>query len=518
MKVNGTGTIKENTEAKRTKKAKEDAGCNEIKNIVPIILAGGLGTRMRSDLPKALSGLLENPMLFYSVAALLNAAAAVNSGGGECRTALNKIGIVIGHKGELVKNYVLEEDRFKNRGVSFDFAGQEKYLGTGDAVLKALDMLTSYGDETELLLLPCDMPLIKAQTFNDALSFHLNNKNDLTVLSFLTDNPYSFGRILKDKNGYVKEIIEENELGCHPESVGKINEVNSGVYVVKLGHIRRLIKLIKPDNTKKEYYFTDIAKIFFKDGLRVVSFSSKKQNEFAGVNSKADLFNAQSLIQERVIRGLMQNGVTFLSTGNVYIGYNAKIGEGATIYPGVFISGHTEIHKGVTVEVGSIIKDSVIYENAAIKSYSVLENASVGRSAQIGPFARIRPESTILEGAKIGNFVEIKKSVIGKNTKASHLSYIGDATVGGDVNIGAGVITCNYDGAKKHTTVIEDGCFIGSDSQLIAPIKIGKNSYIGSGTTLTRDVPEGSLALSRTPQVNKSGWALKRLKKIKHKD
>lgn len=488
----------------------------EIKNIVPIILAGGLGTRMSTGSPKALSNLSENPMIFYSISALLGARKAFNMDRGyKYRTILSKIGIVIGHKGELVKNYVLKEKRFKAKGVSFDFTMQEECLGTGDAALKALDMLDSYNDNTELLFLPCDMPLIETETFKDVIKFHLDNKNDLTTLSFLTDNPYSYGRILKDKKGYVKEIIEENELVNYPESVKKINEVNSGVYVVKLGYLKRLIKLIKPDNVKQEYYFTDIAKIFFKDGLKVVPFNSFKKDEFIGVNSKSDLLNAQDLMQKKVIQRLLHNGVNFLSINNLYIGYNAEINENSTIYPGVFISGHTFIGRSVTVEVGSVIKDSVILDNSAVKSYSVLENAFVGESVQIGPFARIRPESTILDGAKIGNFVEIKKSVIGKNTKASHLSYIGDSIVGDDVNIGAGVITCNYDGVKKHKTVIEDGCFIGSDSQLVAPVKIGKNSYVASGTTVTRDVPEGSLALSRVPQTNKKGWVLKRVKQSK---
>ncbi|MCL4542690.1 MAG: hypothetical protein M1458_02940 [Deltaproteobacteria bacterium] len=221
----------------------------------------------------------------------------------------------------------------------------------------------------------------------------------------------------------------------------------------------------------------------------------------------------RALCKKGLFQKLIDNSVNFLSINNLYIGYNAKIGANSTIYPGVFISGNTFIFNGVTVEVGAVIKDSVILEDSTIKSYSVLESAFISSGAQIGPFARIRPGVAILEGAKIGNFVEVKKSVIGKNTKASHLSYIGDSIVGDGVNIGAGVITCNYDGVKKYSTIIEDGCFIGSDSQLIAPVKIGKNSYIGSGTTVTKDVPEGSLAISRMPQRNIDGWALKKMKR-----
>ncbi|MCL4542689.1 MAG: sugar phosphate nucleotidyltransferase [Deltaproteobacteria bacterium] len=274
----------------------------EIKNIVPVILAGGLGTRMRASSPKALANLLENPMIFYSISALLNTKKYFNTHrGGNYRVFIDKIGIVVGHSGELVKNYILKEKRFKIKRMSFDFITQEKYLGTGDAALKAVDTLNSYDDNAELLFLPCDMPLIGEDVFEDMIKFHLDNKNDLTVLSFSADNPYSYGRILKDKKGYVKEIIEENELANFPESVKKTNEVNSGVYAVKLGCLKRLIKLIKPDNIKKEYYLTDIAKIFFKNGLRVMPFNSFKKDEFIGVNSKPDLLNAQSLMQKRVI-------------------------------------------------------------------------------------------------------------------------------------------------------------------------------------------------------------------------
>ena len=488
----------------------------DIKNISVAVLAGGLGTRMKSGEPKALSALLENPLIFYGVEALINTRKAFNVYRGyKHRVIINKIGIVIGHKGELVKNYILKEKRFKAKGVLFDFAEQKKYLGTGDAVLKALDMFPATDDESSLLILPCDMPLIETKTFEDLIKFHLDNENDLTVLSVKVENPYSYGRILKDKKGHVKEIVEENELVNYPENVREIKEINSGVYVVKLNHIKRLIKKIKPDNLKKEYYFTDIVNIFFEDGLKTMCYNSFNKDEFIGVNSKPDLLDAQKMLQKRVLRRLMDNGVNFISADNIYIGYNVNISQNATIYPNVFISGNTHISNDVIVENGCIIKESYIAGKTEIKSYSVLEEAFVMDGARIGPFARLRPGSLILEGGKIGNFVEVKKSIIGKNTKASHLSYIGDAVIGDDVNIGAGVITCNYDGIKKYETIIEDGCFIGSDSQLVAPVKIGKNSYVGSGTTITKDVPEGSLAISRMPQRNIMGWALKKMKKRK---
>ncbi|MHB1661572.1 MAG: bifunctional UDP-N-acetylglucosamine diphosphorylase/glucosamine-1-phosphate N-acetyltransferase GlmU [bacterium] len=475
----------------------------KIKNIGAVVLAGGLGTRMKSDDPKALADLLENPLIFYTIESLINA-------GNEQGILLNKIGTVIGHKGELVKKYILEEKRFKKKGLSLDFAVQKSYLGTGDAALKGLDMFPEDAKETDIIILPCDMPLIKPETYAEMIKFHSGGDNDITILSAETKIPYSYGRVLRDGKGFAEKIIEEKELCDYPPETAKINEINSGVYIVKLNSLRKFIKKIKPDNRKKEYYFTDLINIFYKAGLKAVCYKACASEDFSGVNSKLDLLNAQKLLQNRLIKDLVEKGVNFISADNAYIGYNVAIEENSVIYPGVFLSGKTFISKGAVIENGCVIKDSVIGNKSQIKSYSVLENAVVMDGVQIGPFARLRPGSLIGEGSKIGNFVEIKKSRIGKNTKASHLSYIGDSIIGNEVNIGAGVITCNYDGIKKYETVIEDGCFIGSDSQLVAPVKIGKNSYVGSGATITEDVPEGALAISRVPQRNIEGWALKK--------
>ncbi len=484
----------------------------EIKNIGVVLLAGGLGTRMKSEDPKALSDLLENPLIFYSVKSSIDAGKEFNvrRGLSKYRVLLDKIGTVVGHKGELVRNYLSKEKRLKRKGLFLDFAVQEKYLGTGNAAKKALDMFPEDAKETDILILPCDMPLIKPETFIETIKFHLDNDNDLTILSVEAENPYSYGRILRDAEGSVEKIVEEKELLDYPPETAGIKEINSGVYIAKLSLLKKFIKYIKPNNRKQEYYLTDIVNIFYKAGLKTVCYKSSNFEEFAGVNSKIDLLNVQKILQKILIENLIKKGVNFVSDGNVYIGYNVKIGEDSIIYPGIFISGRTFIMKGVTIENGCVIKDSVIFDNTKIKSYSVIENSIVMNDVQIGPFARLRPETYISEGSRIGNFVEVKKSFIGKNTKASHLSYIGDARIGDGVNIGAGVITCNYDGSKKHKTIIEDGCFIGSDSQLVAPVKVGKNSYVGSGTTVTKDVPEGALAISRTPQRNIDGWMLRR--------
>ncbi len=505
------------------------------RNIGAVILAGGLGTRMQSEIPKALAGLLENPLIFYPFMSVTGARKEFNGRAGLCpyRVFLNKIITVIGYHGELVKKYILNEERFKKKGFSLEFAVQEKYLGTGDAVKKAVSLFSEKKSrrdtkgasaaenaggicgqvpETDILILPCDMPLMKYETLVRAIKFHLENDNDLTVLSSIAEDPYSYGRILRDEKGFAEKIIEEKELCDYPPETAGIREINSGVYIVKLNLLKRFIGRIKPENRKKEYYFTDIVNIFYKAGLKTLCWTSENSEEFAGVNSKTDLFNAQKVLQKRLINGLISKGVNFISDDGVYIGWNVEIKEGAVIYPGVFISGNTRIFKGATIENGCVVKNSSILDNARINSYSVIENSFIAKDVQIGPFARLRPDTFIGEGSRIGNFVEVKKSVVGKNTKASHLSYIGDSIIGSGVNIGAGVITCNYDGEKKHKTIIDNGCFIGSDSQLVAPVKIGKDSYVGSGTTVTKDVPEGALAVSRVPQQNVEGWALKRKK------
>ena len=491
---------------------------NKVKNLGVIILAGGLGTRMKSENPKALSGLLENPLIFYAIKSLIDAGERFNRESldeygenfGGIKAKLDRIITVIGHKGDLVRQYIENEARFKAKNILFDFAVQEQYLGTGDAVKKGLEIFKDDEKETDVIILPCDMPLITDETFAETVKFHISNNADLTVMSVDVKNPYSYGRILRDKNGRVEKIIEEKELCDYPKKTAIIKEINSGVYIVKLNLLKQFINEIKPNNRKKEFYFTDIVDIFYGAGLKTLCFKAGDEEECAGVNSKYDLLNAQKIMQKRLIKNLIEKGVDFISDENIYIGYNVEIGEASVVYPDVFISGKTNIMKKVVLEKGCVIKDSFIMDNAVIKSYSVIENAVIMNNAQIGPFARIRPDTKISEGAKIGNFVEIKKSSIGRNSKASHLSYIGDSVIGENVNIGAGVITCNYDGEKKHTTKIEDGCFIGSDSQLVAPVNVGKNSYVGSGTTVTKNVPEGALAISRVPQKNIEGWVLRK--------
>jgi bifunctional UDP-N-acetylglucosamine pyrophosphorylase/glucosamine-1-phosphate N-acetyltransferase len=485
--------------------------------ITAVILAGGLGTRMKAEMPKALINILEKPMIYYILTAVLKLNKADNINNIN-NIRLNRVIVVVGHKGQYVKDYIIKEDSFKKYGVEICFVEQKKYLGTADAAKQALPLLGDTfninEDKNLLLILPCDTPLIGHKTLSELVEFHYNiSFNDISILSFEVDNPFSYGRLIKDDKDFVKDIVEEQELTDYQDSTARfIKEVNSGIYIMNLNLFNHLIHLIKPDNSKKEYYLTDLISISYNNFLKVKSFISYKKEELIGVNSKLELIKCQGIMQKRLINDMIDNGVNFLLTDNIYIGSNVKIEEGAVIYPGCFISGNSEIGKDSIIETGSVIINSKIGQCSTIKSYCVLENAVVCNEASIGPFGRLRPGTVIKDGAKIGNFVEIKNSIIGENSKAPHLSYIGDSEVGKDVNIGAGVITCNYDGFKKHKTVIKDNVFIGSDCQLIAPVVIEKGSYVASGTTVTKDVPEDSLAISRVPQENKKEWVLKRLK------
>lgn len=546
-------------------------------NYTAVILAGGLGTRMRSEIPKGLMPILEKPMIYYIIAELLKLngtsiseessedsscpsilpassarTAVITAETGKAaafsgaRKVLSRIIIVIGHKGEDIKDYIESENAFKNCGIAIDFTIQDKYLGTGDAAKQAAILIKNTGYNgnicnQNILILPCDTPLITKNTLSKLIKFHDDFNDDLTVLSFETENPFSYGRVLKDDKNFVKKIVEQQEIDAQMKNdtnnINKINninsptdanylndirEVNSGIYAVRLNHFINFINLIDNDNSKKEYYLTDIVSIFYNNSLRVRSFIgaagyAHAQNELMGVNSKIEMAKCSGLMQKRIINNLIEKkDVNFVSANNVYIGSGVQIGKAATLYPGCFLSGNSKIGENTVIECGAVIKDSVIGKNSVIKSYSVIENANVEDEASIGPFARLRPGTHIKNNAKIGNFVEVKNSVIGENSKASHLSYIGDSEIGDGVNIGAGVITCNYDGFKKHKTIIKNNCFIGSDSQLIAPVTVEKDSYVASGTTVVRNVPEGSLAISRAEQINKEGWTLNRLKRLKN--
>ena len=329
-----------------------------------------------------------------------------------------------------------------------------------------------------------DTPLIKPATLQAFLKLHRKNRNDLSLISFIAGGAHSYGRIVRAGNK-LSAIIEDKDANAEQK---KIREVNSGIYAIE-SHLLKLLNKITVNRSKGEYYLTDIVGVAAGSGYRTGAFLIGDERELTGINTRADLYRAVLHLRDEITDGFMQKGITFVDKTSVFIHPEAVIGDDTIIYPNVHIEGRTSVGSGCIVYPNSRIIDSTIGNNVIIKDSTLIEASSVGDGASVGPFAHIRPGSVIGAHAKIGNFVEVKKSVIGIGSKASHLSYLGDADIGEHVNIGAGTITCNYDGRMKHRTLIEDNAFIGSDTQLVAPVRIGKGAYVGAGSTITRDVP-----------------------------
>ncbi len=452
-----------------------------FSSLAAIILSAGLGTRMKSELPKVLHKIFGKPMINYVVESII-----------PLKTQKNIV--VINPKSKSIKNAL------KDYKVSFVI--QKEPRGTADAVKAAIKNLNPFNGT--VLILNGDTPLIGTDILKKLLSLHRQNHEDISIISFIAKDPSSYGRIVR-KDDEVVSIIEDRDASEEQKS---IKEVNSGIYAIDTNALR-LLKEIKINKSKGEYYLTDIVDIAVKKGLKVRAHIIGGEEELTGINTRRDLLNATHYLREKILSKWIDNGVSFIDKSSVFIHPDAKIGMDTIIYPNVHIEGKTIIGKGCTIYPNTRIIDSNIGNNVIIKDNTVIESSTVKDSAAIGPFAHIRPDSLIGNKSKIGNFVEIKKSIIGDNTKASHLSYLGDAEIGNNVNIGAGTITCNYDGRRKNKTTIEDNAFIGSDTQLIAPVKIGKGSYIGAGSTITKDVPPDSLALTRTEQKNIEKWAIK---------
>ncbi|MDI6744176.1 MAG: bifunctional UDP-N-acetylglucosamine diphosphorylase/glucosamine-1-phosphate N-acetyltransferase GlmU [Thermodesulfovibrionales bacterium] len=450
-----------------------------------VILAAGRGERMNSTLPKVLHRIFDRTML----------QCVIDSS--EKLMPLRIIAVVGKHFKEIRKSIKPE---------NILFAVQKKPNGTGDALLKTKTLLKDF--RGTILVLNGDVPLITSETLKKLLGLHQRAKNDISLISFVAASPASYGRILRDRKGRINSIIEDKDA---TEAQKKINEVNSGVYAIE-SSVLPMLKDIPLNTAKGEYYLTDIIGIARNTGHKINAYCIGSEDELMGVNTISELLKARRLFRERLADAWIKKGVTFLDHDSIFISGNVVIGKNTIVYPDVCLEGRTEIGRGCTIYPNVRIIDSIIKDGAVVKDSTVIEGSVVRAKAVVGPFAHIRPGCDIGSEAKIGNFVEIKKSVIGGRTKASHLSYLGDASIGKGVNIGAGTITCNYDGKKKSRTTIEDGAFIGSDTQLIAPVKVGKGAYIGAGSTITKCVPPMSLSVSRADQKNIEGWAAKKLK------
>jgi bifunctional UDP-N-acetylglucosamine pyrophosphorylase/glucosamine-1-phosphate N-acetyltransferase len=420
-----------------------------------------------------------------------------------------KIIIVIGKHGKDVKESVEADIKTRRRHCNISFAHQKEAKGTAHALLKALPGMKGF--KGTVLVMNGDTPLISLKTLKKIISLHKQKKDIISLLTFQTNEPQSYGRIIRDRGGHVLSIVEERDASA---SQKKIKEVNSGVYVIETEALP-LLKKIEMNKSKGEYYLTDIVSIARERGIKTNAYRSGSEEECAGVNTREDLEKVRRFMKEKIINKWIQRGVNFIDASSVFLAPEVTIGRGTTVYPNVHLEGETKIGRQCTVYPNVRILNSIIEDGAVIKDCTLIEESVVKKRAAVGPFAHVRPGSEIGTDARIGNFVEVKKSVIGPGTKAGHLTYLGDAKIGKHVNVGAGTITCNYDGHRKHTTVIKDNVFIGSDSQFIAPVEIGEGAYIGAGSTITKNVPAKALALSRVEQRQIDGWALKRTPKEK---
>jgi len=441
-----------------------------------IILAAGKGTRMKSELPKVIHEVAGVPMVIRVYHALKEA-------------GVEKIVAVVGYQKEKVAEVL------GDRAV---LAVQEEQLGTGHAAQVAMP----YINDENVLIVAGDTPLLKGATLEALCKRHVETGASATVLTCFLGKPYGYGRIVRDGYGKIIKIVEEKDANFEEKQIA---EVNTGIYCFKTSELKEILPLLKAENAQKEYYLTDVIPLLLSRGKGVETITVQDETEVMGVNDRLQLYKLTKEVYRKKAETLMQEGVTIIDPETVYIGEEVVVGRDTVIYPNTFIEGTTVIGSGCVIGPNTRIKNSTIGNDTEI-TYSVVIETRIGDRVNIGPFAYLRPGSEIAAEVKIGDFVEIKKSYIGEGSKVPHLSYIGDAVIGRGVNVGAGTITCNYDGKAKWETVIEDGAFIGSNTNLVAPIKVGKNSVVGAGSTLTEDVPEKALAIARARQYIKEDY------------
>ncbi|MFB0508747.1 MAG: bifunctional UDP-N-acetylglucosamine diphosphorylase/glucosamine-1-phosphate N-acetyltransferase GlmU [Thermodesulfobacteriota bacterium] len=457
-------------------------------DLATIILAAGKGTRMKSDLVKVLHPLLGVPMLSYPIELSLN---GINSG---------KTIVVVGYQGERIRAH-FTDDRLT-------FVDQGDPLGTGHAVLCVEKHLKGF--KGTVLILYGDVPSLKEDTLRRFIDFHKGNEGVITVMTTVLEDPTGYGRIVRADEGWVQRIVEDKDTS--PDEMS-IKEINTGIYCVESPFLFEALKQVRQDNVQGEYYLTDIVAIANGQKRKVYAFVAEHPAEVVGINTRVDLAKADEIMRSELLTGMMLDGVTIVDPKTTYIDKPVRVGRDTVIYPNCYLQGETIIGERCILEPNTKITDSRIGSDVVIKSFSVITESTIEEGAAIGPFARLRPKTEVKRNARIGNFVEVKKSIIGEGTKANHLTYLGDTTVGKNVNIGAGTITCNYDGEKKYPTVIEDDVFVGSNTELIAPVTLKRGSSVGAGSTITRNVPDGALAISRSKQKNIRGWKQRKAKR-----
>lgn len=450
-----------------------------MKNAAVVILAAGQGKRMKSAAPKVLHRVAGRPLVAFPLA-------LARSLGAE------RIVLVIGHGRDEVRAAV----EALPGGGDVRFAVQAEQRGTGDAVKAALPALR--GHDGPVLILSGDVPLLERSSVEALFRAYAKAQAEIAFIGFVPADPSGYGRVLRAQDGAVVGIREHRDCSRTERRVG---EVNSGIYAVDAGFLRRGVRRLAADNDQGELYVTDLVALAARRGA--VPVVEAPPDEVCGVNDRLDLARIEALLLARATRALLLSGVTMRRPGTIRVDLDARVAADVELGAGVELRGATEVGAGCRIDTGSIITDSKIAAGAVVHAYSVLEGAVVGPGAIVGPFARLRPGAALAEGVHVGNFVEVKNTRLGRGSKANHLAYLGDGDVGAGVNVGAGTIFCNYDGFSKHRTVLEDGVFIGSDSQLVAPVRVGEGAYVASGSTITKDVPKDALAIARGKQVNK---------------
>ena len=458
-----------------------------MSTIHVVILAAGKGTRMKSAEPKVLHRAGELPLIEHVLrtADSLHPATTV---------------VVVGHLADRVTAAL-------GKRLGLRFALQQPQLGTGHALLQAEPHLA--GATGTLVLLSGDVPLLRPATVKTLIDRHRTSGAAATVLTARVTPPHEYGRIVRDGRGHISAIVEHKDATPAQRA---IDEINSGIFAFALEPLFDAVRSLGSANAQGEYYLTDLVGLYRSQGRTVETVVLEDSREVLGVNSRRELADVTAILKTTRNDELMAEGVSIVDPATAWIGPDVTIGPDTVIHPNVYLEGRTRIGSGCVVHAGVRIVDSTIADGVVINNYCVVSESRIAAGARIGPFAHIRPQSEIGEGAHVGNFTELKKTVLGKGSKANHLSYLGDAVIGEQVNIGAGTITCNYDGTHKHQTVIEDGAFVGSDTQLIAPVTVRKGAYIGTGTTIREDVPAGSLAVSAGKQRNIEGWVEKKRK------
>lgn len=456
-----------------------------MEHRIAIILAAGEGKRMKSKNSKVTHKICGKPLVQWVHQAVENA-------------GITESVLIVGHQADQVKGCM---------GNSAKYVLQEKQLGTGHAVMQAESYLE--GKEGYVIILCGDTPLVTSSTVEATLRFHSENGNSATVITAELEDPTGYGRIIRDTSGNVLRIVEHKDA---TEQERSIREVNSGMYCFTITHLLEALKEITNNNSQGEYYLPDTLEILIKRNLKVGAIKIQDSREILGINDRVQLAEASDIMKKRILEKLMRSGVTIIDPAATYIGDEVRIGMDTVILPGTILEGNTVIGEDCVIGPNSRLVSATIADRVEINNSVVLES-SIGEDTHVGPFAYIRPQSRIGKDVKIGDFVEVKKAVIGDKTKISHLTYVGDAEVGENVNLGCGVVFVNYDGKNKNKTIVEDNVFVGCNSNLISPVTIRKDSYIAAGSTITEEVPENALAIARSRQVIKEDWVTKKGRK-----